>query len=273
MDKLISVVIPTFNRKELTDNAVQSVVSSCPELLEIIVVDDCGTIPYSYEMAVNASGIPVQVVSLQANVGAGLARKAGVAKASGKFIAFLDSDDSYDQGWMDYAVSELQPYRQMQNLRPMLSGITNGERRAGAVIRKALAAMPAAVQLAAARVVTTLFNPFYMPSLILHKDICFFKDGLRHCEDYYSTAVAVFHADRICLPQVVACHLGREPNSAGGESAAREKMYRGEMEVRRALIRLSSVPPRYKPMLPVGMLYQVVRSGMKRFAARGKSRG
>lgn len=265
MVKLISVVIPTFNRKTLTDMAVQSVVSASPDFLEIVVVDDCGSIPYLYEEVVNPSGIAVRVIHLPINVGAGMARKAGVENAHGTYIAFLDSDDCYDKEWLDYVVSELKSNRQAQNRRLIISGITNGERPAGAVVRKVLAALPTPLRLAASRGVATLFNPFYTPSIVLHKNLCLFKEGLHHCEDYYSTAIALFLADMLFLPKIVACHLGREPNSVGGLSAVKEKMYKGEMEVRRVMFGLSCVPLRYKLLVPVGMVYQVLRAAVKRF--------
>lgn len=263
MDKLISVVIPTYNRKELTDSAVQSVVSSSQDLLEIIVVDDCGDVAYSFDSAVNSSGILVRVVRLQKNIGAGMARKAGVEEARGKFIAFLDSDDCYDIGWMDYVATMLQTNPTSQNYRVMISGITDGERRVGAVTRRILATIPTPLQSAASRLVATMFNPFYTPSIVLHRDLCFFKDGLRHCEDYYSTAVALFRTDEILLPQVVACHLGRAPNSTGGESAVKEEMYKGEMSVRRAMLTSKDVTFLYKLLVPIGMLYQLVRTTAK----------
>lgn len=262
MDRLVTVVIPTFNRKELTDAAIASVVSAHPELIEVIVVDDCGSVSYAYEAAVNASGIAVQVIRLPINEGAGMARKAGVKNARGRYIAFLDSDDRYDAGWLDYVISELQADVQ-QNCRVVISGIVKGERSVGAFVRKVLAAMPALMQLKMSRVVAMMFNPFYTPSIIAHKGLCEFKDGLRYCEDYYSTVTSLFHADELLLPNVVACHLGRAPNSEGGLSSAGMKMYRGEMEVRRSLLAMTYIPVSYKILVPLGMLYQVTRATLK----------
>lgn len=262
MGKLVSVVIPTFNRKELTDGAIESVVSAFPKLIEIIVVDDCGTIPYTYGEAVNASGIAVQVIRLPINGGAGVARKAGVEMAKGIYIAFLDSDDRYDAAWLDYVVAKLQAVS-AQNRCLMLSGIVNGERPVGAFVRKALAAMPRLVQFTMSRMVATMFNPFYIQSIVAHKDLCEFKDGLRYCEDYYLTVSSLFRAEGLWLPNVVACHLGRSPNSEGGLSSAGKKMYWGEMEVRRSMLVTRYIPVPYKILVPFGMLYQVARAALK----------
>lgn len=263
MDKLISVVIPTFDRQELTLNAIKSIACAIPSVVEIVVVDDCGTIPFVHDDKVSVSGIEVCIFRLPINVGAGMARKFGVENARGRYIAFLDSDDSYDPCWMDYVIFLLREVSPGCCGALLISGITIGEKPFGAAVRKMLATLPRNFQLSFSRMVAVMFNPFYTPSIVLDKKICAFKDELRHCEDYYTTAVALFQADMILLPQMVACHLGRVPNSEGGESSSGKKMYRGEMTVRRAMLGLLCVPFGYKLLVPVGMLYQMVRAGVK----------
>jgi glycosyltransferase involved in cell wall biosynthesis len=262
MDKLVSVIIPTYNRKDLTDKAVISVVTAFPSLVEIVVVDDCGSHAYSYD-AKNSSGVLVHVIRLDRNVGAGMARQAGVAQATGKFIAFLDSDDRYDKDWVDYVLALLQSDSVALNHRVFISGITQGGKRGAALTRKLLTGLPQPLHLFASRLESIMFNPFYTPSIVICRDLCVFMNGLRHCEDYYSTALALFRANKIYLPHVVACHLGRAPNSTGGESAAREKMFIGEMKVRLAISREVGVPLGYKLLVPVGIAYQWCRSGVK----------
>ncbi|MFH2123682.1 MAG: glycosyltransferase family 2 protein [Pseudomonadota bacterium] len=263
MDKLVSVIIPTYNRKDLTDKAVASVVTAYPALVEIIVVDDCGTCAYSFD-SLNTSGVPVRVIRLDRNVGGGMARQAGVAQASGGCIAFLDSDDRYDEGWIDYTLALLQSNSDVLNCRIFITGITQGERKFGAFVRRMLTAMPQFLQLGASRIVATLFNPFYMQSSVMSRELCIFKDELRYCEDYYSTVFALFGANKILLPKITACHLGRLPNSLGGLSSAREKMLRGEMLVRFSMLQEPCVPLGYKLLIPFGMIYQWCRTGVKK---------
>src|SRR5947209_18201562 len=105
---LISVVIPTRDRPELTTRAIHSVVSRRPELVEIIVVDDGGASAYSFGARANASGTAVKVVRTPMNRGPALARKLGVQNSSGPMIAFLDSDDIYDPGWIDSVLRVLE---------------------------------------------------------------------------------------------------------------------------------------------------------------------
>lgn len=265
---MISVVIPTFNRKALTDKAVASVITALPEFVEIVVVDDCGDVPYSYGDLFTDCGISVRVIRLGENVGAGMARSAGVDVAKAEYICFLDSDDCYDVGWIDYLIGILLSGPFEKNEKLMISGITRGEKRFGAIVRMVLAAMPDPFKLVASRLVAVFFNPFYTPSILVHRNLCSFLPGLRHCEDYYSNVISLFLADGVRLPNVVACHLGRIPNSAGGQSSASDKMYAGEMQVRRSMLLFDFIPLPYKFLVPFGMLYQVIRSGVKSFVRR-----
>ena len=93
----ISVIIPTHDRTDLLDRALQSVLVQTLQPLEIIVVDDlnspavrtlvenvAATSPVTFHY-VDASGLPKK--------SAGASRNAGVATAAYPLLAFLDDDD------------------------------------------------------------------------------------------------------------------------------------------------------------------------------------
>lgn len=93
MNPLVSVVIPTFNRKELLFRALGSVAQQTYRPLEVIVVDDCSSDGTVEAVRAASFPFPVEVVSLSINQGPAAARNAGILKANGQYIAFLDSDD------------------------------------------------------------------------------------------------------------------------------------------------------------------------------------
>lgn len=85
-----SVVIPTFNRRELLVDAIDSVLRQKYADIEIIVVDD-GSDDGSSNML--AQRFPEVHALQQANQGPAAARNRGIAAATGEWMAFLDSDD------------------------------------------------------------------------------------------------------------------------------------------------------------------------------------
>jgi len=90
---LISVIIPTFNRYELTKEAVASVLNQSYKSFEIILVDDG-----SNDNTEKLSKIPGIKYIKQKHTGIpGQARNMGVKASSGEYLAFLDSDDIYKE--------------------------------------------------------------------------------------------------------------------------------------------------------------------------------
>jgi len=90
---LVSVVIPTFNRRKYICDAIDSVLNQSFRDFEIIVVDD-GSTDGSGEVIEQKYGDAVRYV-YQQNQGRSAARNAAMQLARGRYIAFLDSDDAW----------------------------------------------------------------------------------------------------------------------------------------------------------------------------------
>ena len=88
----ISVIIPTYNRVDVLQRALQSVVEQTYPATEIIVVDD-GSTDNSAEMVNDL--FPQVRYFKQDNHGVSHARNQGIKKAKGDWLAFLDSDDTW----------------------------------------------------------------------------------------------------------------------------------------------------------------------------------
>ena len=91
--KTISVIIPVFNRLEKLKECVDSVLKQTIEDFEIILVDD-GSTDGSEDLCDSYAEKDPRITTIhKENGGALSARKAGVAKASGEYVGFVDSDD------------------------------------------------------------------------------------------------------------------------------------------------------------------------------------
>ena len=89
----VSVVIPTYQRRDLVRRAIASVRAQTHRDYELIVVDD-GSTDDTHDV-VAALGDDIVYVRRDENRGVSAARNAGIARARGAIVAFLDSDDTW----------------------------------------------------------------------------------------------------------------------------------------------------------------------------------
>jgi glycosyltransferase involved in cell wall biosynthesis len=92
---IVSVIIPSFNRKDKVLDAIKSVLDQDVDGAEIIIVDD-GSTDGTFEYLESLS-LPIKVIR-QKNGGVSNARNTGIDAALGSYIAFLDSDDLWLPG-------------------------------------------------------------------------------------------------------------------------------------------------------------------------------
>ena len=101
-NKLISVVIPVYNRENLVVRALDSVFLQSYRPLEVIVVDDGSTdetvktIQNWIDAHLQSNSFMVRLIC-QDQMGGNAARNRGVEESIGEYIAFLDSDDVWNK--------------------------------------------------------------------------------------------------------------------------------------------------------------------------------
>ena len=100
----VSVVIPSFNRINLLERAVNSVIQQTKDPYEIIVVDD-GSDDRSSEMVKQKFGSVI--LFRQKNRGVSAARNKGIEISKGDWIALLDSDDEWKPNKLEKQINAL----------------------------------------------------------------------------------------------------------------------------------------------------------------------
>lgn len=91
--RFFSIVIPTYNRGALLRRAIVSCLGQSFPDFELLVVDD-GSTDGTEEMVAAIGDTRVRYIR-QENSGAARARNAGAEASTGRYIAFLDSDDEF----------------------------------------------------------------------------------------------------------------------------------------------------------------------------------
>ena len=90
----VTVIIPFYNRLELLKKSINSVLSQTYKNIELIIVDDASTVDVE-EIKYICKKNNIKYFRLSKNSGPSTARNFGISKASGEYIAFLDSDDEF----------------------------------------------------------------------------------------------------------------------------------------------------------------------------------
>lgn len=120
---LISVIIPTFNRRGWLETSIRSVLEQTYAPFEVILVDDGST----DDTKKVVSQFPVTYI-YQKNQGPSAARNLGVKSSNGEWVAFLDSDDYWDRRKLEKQVSFLKKNPLLKIVHTDEIWIRNGKR-------------------------------------------------------------------------------------------------------------------------------------------------
>lgn len=93
----VSIIMPSYNAARFIAASIQSVIEQTYTDWELLITDDCSK-DNSLIIAKNfADKDPrIQVYSTVRNSGAAIARNVSIKHAQGRYIAFLDSDDTWE---------------------------------------------------------------------------------------------------------------------------------------------------------------------------------
>ncbi len=94
IDDLVSVIIPVYNAEKFVSYTLDSVINQDYKNIEIIIIDDCSK-DNSFDIISKYMALDSRIKyhKMEENSGVALARNKGVELASGRFIAYVDSDD------------------------------------------------------------------------------------------------------------------------------------------------------------------------------------
>jgi cellulose synthase/poly-beta-1,6-N-acetylglucosamine synthase-like glycosyltransferase len=112
-EPLVSVVIPTYNRRRWIGECLDSVRAQTYPRVETLVIDDCSTDGTVEWLRSDPRYAFARVHVQPRNGGASEARNAGIRMARGSLVAFIDSDDLLAPVYAERAV---ETFRRQPNL-------------------------------------------------------------------------------------------------------------------------------------------------------------
>lgn len=108
MSSKISIVMPVYNAEKFLEKAINSVINQTYENIELICVNDGSkdkSLEILNEFALKDSRVKV---FSQENAGISVARNTGMKNASGKYLMFIDNDDSYEPEMCEYMLKAIE---------------------------------------------------------------------------------------------------------------------------------------------------------------------
>ncbi len=93
MEKLVSIIMPTYNCARFIAESVQTVLDQTYPHWELLIVDDASTDNTAEALQPFLKDQRIRYECLEKNSGAAFARSRALELATGDYIAFLDSDD------------------------------------------------------------------------------------------------------------------------------------------------------------------------------------
>jgi glycosyltransferase involved in cell wall biosynthesis len=104
---LVSIVIPTYNHAPMLQRALATVIEQTYQNWNAIVVNNYST-DNTLEVVASFNDPRIQCVNFRNNGVIGASRNEGIALATGKYVAFLDSDDTWFPAKIEKCVASLE---------------------------------------------------------------------------------------------------------------------------------------------------------------------
>lgn len=230
----VSVVIPVYNSEATLLRAVDSIVSQKALPREVLLIDD-GSTDSSLKICENVKlhygkYFQVRIFTCNENLGPSSARNRGWDLSCGKYVAFLDSDDSWDPEkiFVQWNFMENNP---SVSITGHLCGLH--------VTRR--------VDQVAVTLITPLkilfSNPFSTPTVMVNRSVRHrFLETKRFAEDYHLWMNMVLSGLFVARLEVELAVLHKPKYGATGLSAAMWKMETGEIDAYIDLCRKKLLP-------------------------------
>lgn len=202
----VSVIMPIYNKEEYLKRSIESILNQSLKDIEIILIDD-GSIDRSGELCEEYAKKNNNITVIhKKNGGVSSARNVGIENANGKFITFVDPDDSLEVDAVEYLYNLANTYACEIGCYKMNTFINNTIQKKDIYAEKIKVYKDREIINEYSKNGTFLYsvcNKIYLKSLI--KDIRF-SEEVRYAED------ALFNYEVMCKSNKLICSNLRKYN-------------------------------------------------------------
>lgn len=201
----VSVIVTVCNMESCLRECLDSLIAQTLRDIEIICIDD-GSTDSSLEI-LNRYAEKDDRVSVQSqnNAGPGLARNVGLQKASGEYIAIIDSDDVFDPSFLENMVHEAEKTDADIVVCHSSSFVLDKRNTVGLDWAVKESQLPASVPFSWSEIPDFIFTVFigwpwdklYRRSFVEKEELRF--PNLRNSEDFYFVFLSLLKARRISV--------------------------------------------------------------------------
>ncbi len=93
---LVSVIIPYYKKRNFVKETITSVVNQSHNYLEILIIyDDTNLNDLEFLKEISKLDNRIKIINNKQRLGAGPSRNNGIEQSNGKYIAFVDADDTW----------------------------------------------------------------------------------------------------------------------------------------------------------------------------------
>jgi len=253
----VSVVIPFYNNCNTIYRAIISIFNQTLLPKEIIIVDDCSLKKESNILNkilknINNKKIKIHKLSIKKNSGPGTARNIGWDKASSKYIAFLDADDS----WHIKKI-EIQ-YKFMESKNIIFSAHKSTYKYRDTFANYNMSFKYKKIN----STEMFLYNKFTTPTVMLRRSIFHrFENKKYYTEDYLLWLEILLFKYNVYLIELTLTYLHKPSIGVSGLSRNLDLMRKGEIDTFKILLKKKLIK---KSLYKILLIYSYVKQLRRR---------
>lgn len=192
MEEKVSVIMPSYNTGKMICESIDSILSQTYKNIELLISDDHSSDAETIDILKDYAQKDerVRVFFLERNGGAGVARNNSIKEATGRYIAFCDSDDRWLPEKLERQIAFMREKDCCLSFTSYFTCEYDGEINGKVIVPPTLTLSQEKrdnkIGCLTAIYDTSKFGKFYMPTIRKRQDWALFLTILKKCQKAYA---------------------------------------------------------------------------------------